>query len=463
MKIQRQELGFLKQWAGQKRRKPLIIRGARQVGKSTLARQFAEEASLNLVALNFERQPELADLFISNDPKKIISFLELQTKQAITPGKSLLFLDEIQTEAKILLPALRYFYEDMPDLHIIAAGSLLDFALKEAQFSMPVGRIEYLFLGPIRFEEFLSAMDEVMLLNFLKNYQLNEEFPAAIHNRLMELLRTYMIIGGMPEAIALFAERGSFMETDRVKHSILNTYREDFSKYTKPNEENRLRQVFNTLPSLIGNKLKYSHINPLETSVAVAKALEKLCLAGLIYLVKHSASNGLPLAAEVNHKIFKPLFLDVGLLSTCLGLNILDIAKPETIILINSGAIAEQFIGQHLLYSNPPYQEPQLYYWNREKKSSSAEVDYVISLGSKIFPIEVKAGKTGTLKSLHYFLQEKSLHIGLRFNAGIPQVSVHQTVLASGQDLNYQLLSLPLYFVGQAQRLLADMIKSQAL
>ena len=456
MNLSRFELGSLKKWAGEERRKPIVIRGARQVGKSTLVALLAEQAGLDLVTLNFERRPELAGLFTGFDPKQIIKLLQIQTKQTIAAGKSLLFLDEIQAGAAVILPALRYFYEEMPELHVIAAGSLLDFALSEAHFSMPVGRVDYLFLGPLSFEEFLLAFKEDYLLEFLKNYHLGEEYPAVIHEQLMNLLRQYFMVGGMPEAVAAYVAHQDFNDAERIKHSILNTYQDDFSKYGTPGSQNRIRRVFNRLPSLIGKKIKYSLISSDEKSTVIAAALEKLCLARVAYLVKHTAGNGVPLGAQVNEKIFKPLFLDVGLMCTSLGLNFLDIAQQTDMTLINSGAVAEQFIGQHLLYLNPSYQQPQLYYWVREQKSSSAEIDYVISIGHTVLPIEVKAGKSGALKSLHYFLQEKSLNLGVKFNAHFPQLTQEQNKLANGLQIQYQLLSLPLYFVGQLNRLFAE-------
>lgn len=453
MSIVRVELDSLKAWSAQKKRKPIIIRGARQVGKSTLVRLLAEAAGLCLLTLNFERQPELADLFTSNDPKKIIQLIALQTKQVVEAGKSLLFLDEIQSRAQILLPVLRYFYEEMPELHVIATGSLLDFSLAEAQFSIPVGRVEYLFLGPLNFEEFLAALKEESLLNFLQEYQLGDDFPAIIHSRFMELLRQYLVIGGMPEAVAAYSVDQDYNAAERAKHAILNTYQDDFGKYSTPASHNLLRKVFNVIPSLVGNSVKYSSISHDVKSSVVAQVLEKLCFARVAYLVKHSACNGVPLGAQVNDKIFKPLFLDVGLMCTSLGLNLLDLTKMADLTLVNAGAIAEQFIGQHLLYLNPSYQEPQLYYWVREKKSAAAEIDYVISMGANILPIEVKAGKSGTLKSLHYFIKEKSLNFGVKFNAHLPHITQEKNLLADGSSVEYQLLSLPLYFVNQLKRL----------
>ncbi|MFT3741415.1 MAG: ATP-binding protein [Gammaproteobacteria bacterium] len=451
----RLELEPLNHWAQLEHRKPIVIRGARQVGKSTLVKLLAEHQQLALLELNFERTPELAELFQSNDPVKIIDFLQIQFKCSVIPGKTLLFLDEIQATPQILT-SLRYFYEEMPQLHVIAAGSLLDFALKNATFSMPVGRLEYMYLGPLSFEGFLLAVEETQLYHFLVHYHLGDDFPSPIHQRLLELLKVYLIIGGMPEAVVTYAQTRDFAAVERVKHSILNTYQDDFNKYAPASSQFRLRQIFNKIAALVGHKLKYSHIIDTEKSTVVAAALEKLCLARVVYLVHHSACNGLPLGAQISEKIFKSLFLDVGLLSTNLGLNFLDLRSIQELTLVNSGSVAEQFVGQHLLFSHPPYVEPKLYYWTREKKSAAAEIDYVMSQGLHIIPVEVKAGKTGSLKSLHYFLQEKHFKLGVKLNTQLPSLSFERNKLIHDGVIEYQLLSLPLYFVGQLSRLLEE-------
>ena len=243
-------------------------------------------------------------------------------------------------------------------------------------------------------------------------------------------------------------------DSEKVKHSILNTYQDDFSKYTTASNQEYIRLVFNKLPLFIGKKIKYSHFSHQVKSRVIADALEKLSLARVVHLIYHSASNGIPLGAEINSKAFKAIFLDVGLLITRLGINLLSLQKVDELTLINSGAIAEQLIGQHLLQNSPFYQQPQLHYWMREKKSSSAEIDYVISHGQKIIPIEIKAGKSGTLKSLHYFMSEKTLNFAVRFNAQLPSCYDDRVTLSNGKRIQYQLLSLPLYFVAQLPRLL---------
>lgn len=449
----RVELEYLKEWVHSDQRKPLVMRGARQVGKSTLVRLLASSLDLNLVEINFERHPERAALFDSNNPTEIINLLSLQLNVKITPGKTLLFLDEIQATPH-LLAVLRYFYEELPQLHIIAAGSLLDFALEDAKFSMPVGRIEYMHLGPITFEGFLLAMGEKQLYDFLQQYTLDQSYPVPIHDKLMQLLKTYLIVGGMPEAVATYSEKKDFLAVEKIKHSILDTYVDDFSKYATKAEQNRLRALFNKAPNLIGKKFKYSHISPNEKSTLLGHALSQLRLARVVHCVYHSAANGVPLGAEINEKKFKVLFLDVGLVATSLGLSYLDVVDQQEIALINSGGIAEQLIGQHLLYLRPPYEKPLLYYWVREKKSSSAEVDYVVSKNRSIIPVEVKAGKTGTLKSLHYFVAEKEVQKAVRFNSEPPSTMKVTQTLADGKNIQYELISLPLYLVNQMYRFL---------
>jgi predicted AAA+ superfamily ATPase len=438
---------YLVEWANRDDRKPLIIRGARQVGKSTLVMMLAKHLNLELITLDFEQKPQLAELFDSKDPSTIMQLISLETGQSLAVENMLLFLDEIQVKPEILA-TLRYFYEKLPQLRIIAAGSLLEFSLENPPFSMPVGRIEYMYLGPLTFEEFLMASNEKPLVEFLSNYEFGEDYPDLIHQKLMLLLKKFFVVGGMPNVIKQYILKSDFIYAEREKHSILSTYQDDFSKYTTRAEENKIREVFEKIVNFIACKIQYSKINPDVKSVVVAEALKKLALAKIIYLVQHSSCNGVPLGAEVNEKIFKPLFLDIGLLSTQLHLNLLDLVNVAEVDFVNNGVLAEQFIGQHLLYQHPYYQEPYLYYWQREKQRAQAEIDYVISIGQHIFPIEVKAGKTGTLKSLHTFLKEKKISLGVRLNSEKP-------CLSQKNSEGHTILSLPLYMVGQVSRILS--------
>ena len=455
MLLARREIGDLRSWAAQPERKPLIIRGARQVGKSTLVRQLADDAQFALVELNFERNPELREAFASKEPAGILTTVQLLTNQSVVAGKTLLFLDEIQA-APEALAALRYFYEEMPQLHVVAAGSLLEFTLAEARFSMPVGRVEYMYLGPLQFEDFLSAMQEPALLSWLQTVSLDDlrstPMVRAVHDRYMELLRQYWVVGGLPEAVANFAADRNFTTVGRVHQSIVATYRDDFGKYSHGALKNRVQIVFDKLPSLVGRKFKYSQVSHEHRAAELAAALQQLCMARVAYKVRHTSANGVPLGAEADERNFKVLYMDVGLMCSALHLSLLDLRR-EDLSLVNDGAIAEQFIGQHLLYSCAWYETPNLYYWMREAKSASAEVDYVIAQGQQIVPVEIKAGKTGTLKSLHRFLLEKHRSFGLRFNGDVPSLLRGATQTADKTRLEFELLSLPLYMVGQARRL----------
>ena len=451
-------LEHLKAWKDKPGRKPLVIRGARQIGKSFLARDFAKGRFDRIVELDFERDPDLGTLFASNAPAKIVQLLELRFNAAINPGETLLFLDEIQA-APGVIPVLRYFHEELPDLHVVAAGSLLEFALLELPHSMPVGRIEYLHLGPMQFEEFLLASGQERLVDFLALFAPSDDMPEAIHGQLLDIFRVFLIVGGMPEAVAAYLRRGNFREAEEVKHAILSTFKDDFGKYSRRVPHARLQALFARLPALVGSRFKYVHVDSGEPARAIGRALDLLCMARVAYRVRHSSGNGVPLGAEAKDRVFKMLFLDAGLVSTALGLTLLDFERVEDLLLVNAGAVCEQIVGQHLLHSLPFYQEPDLFYWTREKASSSAEVDYLLAEGRHVVPLEVKAGKTGTLKSLHSFLREKHRSLGLRLNSDLPSLLEARTVLADGHNVPFRLLSLPLYMVGQIRRLIRESIE----
>lgn len=446
------ELDYLKQWKTRTSRKPIVIRGARQVGKSFLVRMFAEHEFSNLLEVNFERNPGVTSLFGSKSPKIIVSQLEARFDVPVTPGKTLLFLDEIQAAPEVLA-VLRYFHEEMPELHVVCAGSLLEFVLEEHSFSMPVGRIEYLHMGPMQFEEFLLAMKRDRLRQWLCDYALGSPIPDEIHRELLRLLRQYLIVGGLPAAVAIFAGNESYRECEQVQQSIIATYRDDFSKYASKVKHRRVEKVFAGIPRLVGQKFMYSKIDREERSRDLSEALRLLCLARVAHQVRHTAANGLPLAAESDDRHFKVLFLDVGLLCRSLGLSVAEIEQPEDVLLINQGALCEQFVGQHLAFSGHCYDEPALHYWMRRERNSNAEVDFVIAVGPHVVPVEVKAGKTGTLKSMHLLVREKGREFALRFNSDTPSLCQARTSLAIGDQKPFRLLSLPLYLVGQTQRL----------
>lgn len=432
-------------WKEKSDRKPLIIRGARQVGKSFLIREFGASYFDNVVEINFERFPEYTDFFKERSPQKIIKLIEAATDATVTPGKTLLFLDEVQGAPQIL-PMLRYFYEEMSELHLIAAGSLLEFVLSDHDFSMPVGRVEFLHLFPMTFEEFVLAKFGSKKLDYLQNISLSETIPEALHLQLMAALREYMLVGGMPIAVKTWIEQNSLSVCEEAKHNLLAAIQSDFAKYRRKVPYERLVTSFRRLPALIGEKVKYVNIDEHDTAKNLNVALELLEMAQIIHRVFHSSAGGVPLGAECNHKVFKSLFLDVGLVSTLSGLNLTHM--QDDLVLVNQGKVSEQFVGQEMLASFPFYQKPELYYWQRDNKSSAAEVDYVMSLENRVIPVEVKSGKTGRLKSLGLFCKEKNKTLALRFNSDRPSV-------VRG---DYTLVSLPLYLTGQWRRLMAEQI-----
>ena len=469
----RKQLIVLDKWLEKPNRKPIILRGARQVGKSTLGRMFAERQNLSLAEINLEKYPELGPTFKRNDPVSLVNVLEaLPGIGAISTGtpavgtisgndssnNSLLFLDEIQAVPEAI-PALRYLYEEMGQLPVMAAGSLLEFALSEHKFSMPVGRVEYLHMGPMTFTEFLDALDETKLSSIIRGFRAGDKIDPVIHGRLLDLLRNYFFVGGMPEAINIYANTKRLKNVSEVHNSIIETYREDFPKYIGSRNLARIQNVFNFAARNIGQKVKYSRFSHQDKSATIKADIELLCMARVLSKVIHSHCSGLPLQADMEENIYKLVFLDVGLMNAICGLGWNSISQMTDIQLSNEGSIAEQFIGQHLqdILSSSPNRD--LTYWLREGLSTNAEVDYVIALDGNIIPIEVKAGATGSLKSLHQFVGEKNVPLAIRFDTGLPSMQTISTRVRTAEkliDINYQLLSLPLYLVEQLSGVLQE-------
>lgn len=451
--MKRDRSSFLVEWLYSSERKPLVIRGARQVGKTWMIRELARSQERQLIELNFEKRPDFHTLFTSNDPVAILVNIAALIGKKIEPTQSILFLDEIQA-APQLLAKLRWFAEDMPHLPVIAAGSLLDFALAEHAFSMPVGRIGYLYLDPLSFEEFLDATENHELRAYVQNYNWNIEIPDAIHAQLIRLIKEYLIVGGMPSAIVSWITKKDPSALHQIQHDLLATYREDFSKYKGRLSIDRLDDVIHAIPRQLGHKFVYSHVNPEVSSGPLKQALELLAKARVCHRVMFTSANGLPLGAETHEKFLKVIFLDCGLCSISLGLAFHHLASISDISLINSGGMAEQLVGQLLRTIDAGYIDPALYYWQREKMQSSAEVDYVMQHENQVIPIEVKAGATGRLKSLREFIKEKKTPLAVRVNSDKPSHCISQIIDHAAPILQYTLLSLPFYLLGQVHRLI---------
>ena len=451
----------LNAWADKPNRKPLVLRGARQVGKSWLVRSWGAQRFGRVVEVNLERRPETTACFTDNDPKAVLQRLEVQLGQRIpADGSALLFLDEIQAVPEVLAK-LRWFAEEMPQLPVIAAGSLLDFTLANHRFSMPVGRISYLHLEPMGFIEFCHACGEEPLARWLDESltvsAIRSGVPTDLHDKAIALFRSWVLVGGMPAAVEAFARERSYLPVADVHRELLATVRDDFAKYADRVHHHRLASVLDSVPNQLGQKFTYAKVDREERSVALKQALELLTLARVCHRVISTPGTGLPLGAGADAKTMKVIHLDVGLASSALRLDLAALERADDLDLVNEGAIAEQAVGQLLRLIGHGNEEPALWYWSREARSSAAEVDYLGAPTSHVLPIEVKAGTGGAMRSLHVFMADRKLMWAARFNSAVPMVQVIDTKAATGEPVRYSLLSLPAYAVECLPQLAREM------
>ena len=402
----------LHEWKEDSRRKPLLIRGARQVGKSTAVRELGK-AFEYFVEVNLEKQPALRRLFAENiDVKKTCEKLSGTLSIPIIPGKTLLFIDEIQV-CKEAIMALRYFKEDYPELHVIAAGSLLEFTLEEVP-SFGVGRIRSLYMYPFSFDEFLMAQGLDLMADFKRKASGDEPLPEGTHQELVGQLRTFYLVGGMPAAVTEWVETKSYLEVSRVHKDIIDTYQDDFAKYKKRIVPDLIRQVLRSTALQAGKKFVCSEVSREMRSAAIKEALHLLTLAGLVIPVVHSDANGLPLGAEENWDYTKYLFFDLGVMQTMLGIPAADILLADEIDLVNKGGLSEMFAGLEIVKYGDSCLKNELHYWQGHSRNSQAEVDYVLARNGKVLPVEVKASTQGSMQSLWVFMRNHGLHEAVR-------------------------------------------------
>jgi predicted AAA+ superfamily ATPase len=430
-------------WKDVKERRPLVLRGARQVGKSFTIREFARQHFSDFVEINFEKQPELKALFNGTDVKKILKGLSQWSNQEIIQGKSLLFIDEIQECPQALL-ALRYFFEELPQLHVVAAGSLLDFLLREQTETLriPVGRIEYRYLHPLSFKEFLLATQQTGVLAAIADMKVGAPLLPIMHEKALQQVEIYLRVGGMPAVVSAYQQAPESFRYREIQAAITQTYREDFLKYQSRVDRDIIEAVFRKLPLFATKKFKYVDLASDTQSRTIKAVLELFDRARVISKVFTTAANGLPFNAESNTDRFKFILIDCGLMAQMQQIPV-SVQQGFNLDLVNSGALAEQFVGQELLQLLHSYDEPRLYYWHRESKSSQAEVDYVLADRGEVVPVEVKAGKTGRLKSLRIFIETKRSRVGVR-------ISQHEVSLVD------EILSVPFYAVSEISRLCLD-------
>lgn len=410
---------YLSEWASRDTHKPVLLRGARQVGKSTAVKELSKKFD-SFVEINFEKQPKYKILFDDDlDVKRIIPQISAIYGTSIKPGQTLLFLDEIQ-ECPRAIMALRFFKEDMPELHVIAAGSLLEFALKELP-TFGVGRIHSMFMYPMTFDEFLEANGQQLLIETRNEASIDNPLPEPIHNKLVDFLRTYMLVGGMPEAVKTWVEYHDYIRCQEVQDDIVVTYEDDFPKYKKNVDPTLLRRTLRSVAVQAGKKFVYTKVGLDYKTAEVKKAVELLTLAGILHPVTHTDANGLPLGSEEDKSYQKMLLLDTGLLLRLLNMSLGDVSKLTTQILTasatdlaNKGPMAEMVVGLEMLHNMSPNIRHELYYWVRHAKNSQAEIDYIATYLQTVVPIEVKADTQGGMKSLWAFMRDKRLHYAIR-------------------------------------------------
>ena len=408
----------LLEWKDNPMRKPLLLRGARQVGKSSAVRHFGKEFQF-FAEVNFERHKTVKTFFQGDiDIHLIVQKIAIYINVPIEEGKTLLFLDEIQ-ECPEAIMALRFFKEDYPGLHVVAAGSLREFTLQELP-TFGVGRIHTLFMYPMTFDEFLNANNENGLISMKKQADSQHPLDAAFHEKLIEYFRIYLLVGGMPEAVLAWIKTHNFNQCSHIQEDIILTYEDDFSKYKKRVSPDLLRTTLHGICHQPGEKITFKQISADYRSSQIREAVRLLTLAGLVIPVIATSGNGIPLDAEANEKNMKILLLDSGLLLSVLQLEgnlaqhlveLIMTGSPQD--LVNKGGLVEMVAGLELLRNKPCVQRQKMFYWEKSG-NSIAEIDYLDTFHLKVTPIEIKSGTQGGMKSLWQFMREKRLTEAIR-------------------------------------------------
>ena len=443
----RTAIKYLRQWAEKQERKPLVLRGARQVGKTTLVELFAKEFD-TYIYLNLEEK-ETAELFAADYSfEDLLAGIFFKSNVCQEKNKrTLIFIDEIQNEPKAV-QVLRYFYEKRPDLYVIAAGSLLE-SLMDRHISFPVGRVEYMALHPCTFEEFLIAMGLMELADGVSQLQV----PKSLHAHTMELFKKYMIVGGLPEAVANYAQYEDFVRLNGVFNSLLSGYRDDVEKYaSKPREQDAIRYILNYGWTFAGHRIQFAKFTSSSfKSTDVSNAFRTLEKTLLLELVYPQTSASFPILPDLK-KSPRLLWLDTGLVNYVAGM------QEELLFCTDSdelwnGDIAEHIVAQELLGASVLFGDKRMF-WIRDAKNSQAEVDFLIRYKSHLLPIEVKTGNNSKLKSLHLFMEESKEKVALRLWNG-PMTS--DVITKQNGDV-FTLYNIPLYYAGYLNEFLATIL-----
>ena len=416
----------LAKWASEQMPKPLLLRGARQVGKTYAVRKLAKHF-MHFAEINLDENPEASTFFdgpLSAQP--IAEKISAYTHTPIIPGKTLLFLDETQACPRALA-ALRYFKEQAPGLHVVAAGSLLEFALEEIP-SLGVGRLTSRFMYPMTFTEFLCGIGEEPLVQMMDAADFSHPLDEPFHRRLIAHLRTYITIGGMPEIVSNYASRRDLLSAMETLDDLLLVFQDDFAKYRQRVPIARLAETFRSVALQSGGKFMCARVNRETKSTAIRDALELLVKAGLVLKTYHTSANGIPLGSEIDESAFKALLADTGLHQRLLGLDLKELVSLDDVAFANKGSLAEIYAALQIASHTSMRHRPELYYWHREATNATAEVDFVLQHGDRLLPVEVKSGVRGSMKSLRLFMAEKHIDTGVRISlenfATLPDVRI---------------------------------------
>lgn len=434
MYIPRKIDAALAEWKADPGHKPLLLRGARQTGKTTAVRHLAESFD-HYVEINFEKNASIRKAFDGDlDVRAIVAQIEVMTDTPIIPGRTLLFLDEIQ-ECPRAISALRFFQEDLQSLHVVAAGSLLEFVFGELS-DFGVGRIRNLFVYPLSFAEFAGAMGAGTALARAREAGFDRPLPEIVHAKLLGLLKSFLIVGGMPAAVEQYVKTKSYLAGQREQDDILLALKDDFAKYKTRLAPEVLRATLASAVRQTCSKFVYSDALVGLTYAQSKNATDLLERAKLLVRADCCNANGIPLGGDLDPKSRKFMLLDTGLYLRESGLDIPGwVAEPPEKF-VNRGRLAEMFAGLELKKAGSPFTDNRLFYWHREAKDSNAEVDYVTAYGDRVLPIEVKSGRSGSMKSLRILMAEKNLDLAIRTS---------EENFGTFGDIRI----LPLYFIGE--------------
>ncbi len=409
--MQRDFIQNLIEWKDSKRRKPLILTGVRQCGKTYLLKEFGSEYFDNFCYINFESAGKYSAIFeYDYDVKRILREIELAENVKIIAGKTLLIFDEIQ-ECPKAITSLKYFCENLQELHLVCAGSLLGVAIKKENISFPVGKVNRMQLYPMSFKEYLQAVGEGKYIELFNDWNINREIPELYTVPLERHLKNYYIVGGMPEAVKEFAESGDYAEVAKIQDEILSDYSDDFSKHAPISEIEKIRMIWDSIPKQLAkenNKFVFSHVKEGKRAHELEAALQWLKNSGLVHLVELVQNAELPLSSNADSTYFKVYMADSGLLCRRLGLSYKNILEENTALSTFKGAITENYVLQELIVQNKvPY------FW---RSGNTAELDFLFEEDGNVIPVEVKAATNTQAKSFKQFCKKYQSKTGFKLS-----------------------------------------------